>query len=190
MMFSFNMASFGCAYIYIALCGLSWIIIPRCGDIHENPGPKREFGILYTNVRGLSANINDLRATSTKYDLILCSETIVSDFRHNSEIRIPHFNKPVHIRRNALPRARGMCAYVRSGFPAIRQREAECHCHEIMVMRVCSRYSNIYVYSCYRNPDLDDSIYDCLKGSMASVQERDRKACFVFVGDFNAHHRE
>ena len=183
------MARLICLFI-VAIGYLPWIIIPRCGDIHENPGPKREFSILYTNIRGLSANINDLRAASTKYDLLLCSETIVSDFRHNSELRISQFNKPLHIRRNALPRARGMCAYVRSGFTAIRQREAECGCHEVMVMRVCSRYSNIYVYSCYRNPDLDDSIYDCLKESMATVQERDRKACFVFLGDFNAHHRE
>ena len=169
---------------------LSWILIPRCGDIHANPGPKREFNLLYTNVRGLNMNINDLRATATKYDLVLCSETIVSSFRHTSELLLPEFNKPLLIRRNAIPRARGMCAYVRSGFTASRQRDAECSCHEVMVVRVCSRHSNVYIYSCYRNPDLDDSIYDCLKESMSNIQESDRKACFVFVGDFNAHHRD
>ena len=31
---------------------------------------------------------------------------------------------------------------------------------------------------------------DCLLLSMAAIQESDRKASFVFVGDFNAHHRE
>ena len=42
----------------------------------------------------------------------------------------------------------------------------------------------------YRNPDLDVQIFDCLLNSMAVIQENDRKAAFLFVGDFNAHHRE
>ena len=172
------------------LLGLFWIILRLSGDIHTNPGPKRDFKILYSNVRGLSANINHLKAASTKYDLVLCSETIASEFRHNAELLIPEFNKPWHIRRGALPRARGMSVYVRSGFTASRHKEAECGCHEVMVVRVCSRYNNFYIYSCYRNPDLDDSIFDCLKASMATVHERDRKSCFLFFGDFNVHHRE
>ena len=31
---------------------------------------------------------------------------------------------------------------------------------------------------------------DCLLSKMAAVQEADTKACFVFVGDFNAHYTE
>ena len=42
----------------------------------------------------------------------------------------------------------------------------------------------------YRNPDLNDSIFDCLLLSMAAIQESDSKASFIFVGDVNAHHRE
>ena len=39
-------------------------------------------------------------------------------------------------------------------------------------------------------PDADDGIFDCLLVSMATRQETDRKASFVFIGDFNAHHKE
>ena len=48
----------------------------------------------------------------------------------------------------------------------------------------------LYLFSIYRNPDADDEIFDCLLNSVASIQENDRKAAFLFVGDFNAHHRE
>ena len=44
--------------------------------------------------------------------------------------------------------------------------------------------------SLYRNPDLDDRIFDCLLASMAAVQAEDVRASFLFVGDFNGHHQE
>ena len=49
---------------------------------------------------------------------------------------------------------------------------------------------NLYVYSLYRNPDLDDQIVDCLLASMALVQAEDVRASFVFVGDLSGHHKE
>ena len=42
----------------------------------------------------------------------------------------------------------------------------------------------------YRNPDLDDRIYDCLLESMAAGQVEDVRASFLFVGDLNGHHQE
>ena len=48
----------------------------------------------------------------------------------------------------------------------------------------------IYVFSLYRNPDLDDRFFDCLLASMAAVQTKDVHASFLFVGDLNGHHQE
>ena len=39
--------------------------------------------------------------------------------------------------------------------------------------RVCGVRQNLYVYNLYRNPDLDDQIFDCLLASMAAVQAED-----------------
>ena len=47
---------------------------------------------------------------------------------------------------------------------------------------------NLYVYSLYRNPYLDDWIFDCLLVSMAAVQAEDVRASFLFMGDLNGHH--
>ena len=49
---------------------------------------------------------------------------------------------------------------------------------------------NLYVYSLYRNPDLDARIFDCLLASMGAVQAVYVRASFLFVGDLNGHHQE
>ena len=43
----------------------------------------------------------------------------------------------------------------------------------MLVFRVCWVRQNLYVYSLYRNPDLDDRIFDCLPSSMAVMQAAD-----------------
>ena len=55
---------------------------------------------------------------------------------------------------------------------------------------VCGVRQNLYVFSLYRNPDLDDRIFDCLltMATMAAVQAEDVRASFLFVGDLNGHH--
>ena len=55
---------------------------------------------------------------------------------------------------------------------------------------VCGVRQNLYVYSLYRNPDIDDWIFDCLLASMAAVQAEDVRASFLFVGDLNGHHQK
>ena len=47
---------------------------------------------------------------SSQYDILLCSETLVSDLRHVSELLVPEFGRPVLLCRGKLPRARGMAA--------------------------------------------------------------------------------
>ena len=60
----------------------------------------------------------------------------------------------------------------------------------MLVFRVCGVRQNLYVFSLYRNLDLDDRIFDCLLTSMAAVQAEDMLASFLFVGDLNGHHQE
>ena len=60
----------------------------------------------------------------------------------------------------------------------------------MLVFRICGVRQNLYVYCLYRNPDLDDRIFDCLLAAMATVQADDVRASFLFVGDLNGHHQE
>ena len=72
---------------------------------------------------------------------------------------------------------------------AFCQPKFECGCCETLVFMVCGARQNFYVFNLYRNPDLDDRIYDCLLTAVA-VQAADARASFLFVGDLNGHHQE
>ena len=71
---------------------------------------------------------------------------------------------------------------------SISPTQFECGCCEMLVFRVCGVRQNLYVFSLYRNPDLDDRIFDCLLTSMAAVHAEDVRASFLFVGELNGHH--
>ena len=81
-----------------------------------------------SNVRDLAGNIRDLTMALSQYDILLCSETLVSDMRHVSEVLVPGFGRPVLLCRGKIPWARGMAAYVRDGYGAFRQPKFECGC--------------------------------------------------------------
>ena len=60
----------------------------------------------------------------------------------------------------------------------------------MLVFRVCGARQNLYLFSLYCSPDLDDRIFYCLLASMAAVQAEDVLASFLFVGNLNGHHQE
>ena len=118
-------------------------------DVETNPGPRRPVPavcrILCSDVRGLAANFSDLTIASSQYDILLCSETLVPDMRHVSEVLVPGFCRPVVLCWGKMPRARGMAAYVRDGYGAFRQTKFECGCCEMLIFRVCGVRQNLYV---------------------------------------------
>jgi len=74
---------------------LEWLLLV-CGDVESNPRPARpsDVRILYANIRGLAANLDELTVTSVDFDVLCLSETLVSDRRHPSELHISGFNGP------------------------------------------------------------------------------------------------
>ena len=103
-------------------------------DVETNPGPRRPSPavcrILCCNVRGMTGNLSDLTVASSQYEILLCSETLVSDMRHVSEVLVPGFGRPI-LCLGKMPRALGMAAYVRNGYGAFRQPKFEFGCCEM-----------------------------------------------------------
>ena len=118
----------------------------RFPDVETNPCPRRPVPgscrILCSSVQGLSKNLSDVRMPSSRYDLLLCSDTLVSERRHISELLVPGFGRPVLLCRDGMPRARGMAAYVRDGYGAFCQPKFECGCCKMLVFRVCGVRQN------------------------------------------------
>ena len=66
--------------------------------------------LVCSNVRGLAGNLSDLTVASSQYDILLCSETLVSDMRHVLELLFPGFGRTVLLCRDKMTRARGIAA--------------------------------------------------------------------------------
>ena len=85
----------------------------RFPDVETNQGPRRPVPdscrILSSNVRGLSGNLSDLAVASSQYDILLRSQTLVSDLRHMSQLLVPGFGRSVCLCRGKLPRAGASC---------------------------------------------------------------------------------
>ena len=84
---------------------------------------------------------------SSLYDILLCSESLVSDMRHVSEVLVPGFDRPVLLCRSKMPWARGMAAYIRDGYGAFCQPKFEWGCCEMLVFRVCGVRQHLCVQS-------------------------------------------
>ena len=185
--------SFDClvyiVYIVVVILHIDFIVfllLILSGDVEVNPGPvnvrNRQFRVLYLNIRGLQGNLHDLIVASNGFDIVFCSETLVSNFRHIAKLSIPGFKRPILLKCNEINRAQGMAVYIRSGCSASHKASFECGCHETQIIKVCGKQSNFYLFSVYRNPDADDGIFDCLLVSTAAIQENDGEASFVFIG--------
>ena len=86
---------------------------------------------------------SDLTVASFQYDILLCSETLVSDMHHVFVMMVPGFGRAVLSCRGEMPRAGGMAAYVRDGYGVFRQPKFECGCCEMLVFRVCGVRQNL-----------------------------------------------
>ena len=132
---------------------------------------------------------------SRGFDILFCSETLVSNFRHIAELSIPGFKRSILFKCNEISRAQWVAVYIRSGCSASHKAIFECGCHEVKKIEVRGKHNNFHfinfhLFSVYWNPDIDDEIFNYLSVSMAAIQENDKKASFVFIKDFNTHHKE
>ena len=153
-------------------------------------GRNRQRRALCLDIRGLCGHLCDLIVSSKVFGILLCFKTLVSNLRNDAELSITGFKRPTPFKRNEINRAQGMAVYIRSGCSASHKAIFECGCHEFQIIKMCSKHNDFYLFSVYRTPDPNDSIFDFLLVSMTAIQKNARKTSSVFIGDFNAHHRE
>ena len=99
--------------------------------VETNLGPRRPVSavcrLLCNDVRAWPGNLNALTVASSRYDILLCSETLVSDMRHVSELLVPG-GRPILLCRERMPRVREMAACMRAWICKFRQPKFECGC--------------------------------------------------------------
>ena len=77
--------------------------------METNPGPRRPVPavciIICRNMWGLAGNLSDRTVASSQYDILSCSEILVSDMSHVSELLVPGFRCSVLLCRDKLLQA-------------------------------------------------------------------------------------
>ena len=82
-------------------------------DVETNPDLRHPVPdlcrIFCSNMQCLAGNLSDLTVASSQHDILLYSETLVSDMGHVSELLIPGFCRPVLLCRGNMPGPRDGC---------------------------------------------------------------------------------
>ena len=118
-------------YYFFYLSYLLCLLLIVCGDVEPNPGPDsdKRVRVLYSNIRGLNANLDELAVAGMDFDVLVFAESKISDHRHLSELHFPGIGSPQRRLRNSTPSAQSNTLYVRYGFRNYRQSKLECSCH-------------------------------------------------------------
>lgn len=107
------------------------------GEVELNLGPIRPkyCNLLYSNIRGLYGNLNELAVISTKFHIIFV-QTLVSEMRHTSAMLLPNLINPCcHVGILCLEsKVCVNCSTV--GCNARPFTKYECGCYEYIVVRV------------------------------------------------------
>ena len=121
--------------------------------METNPGPRSPVPavcrILCSYEPSLPGNLSDLTVSLFQYDILLCSETLVSDMRHVSELLVPGFGRPVLLCLCKMPHARGRPDTYEMVTKHLSMGVAKC-----CFLGFCGVRQNLYVLSLYRNLDL------------------------------------
>ena len=125
-------------YIVVVILHISFIVfllLILSGDVELNPRPingrNQQCHVLYSDIRGLYGNLHGLIVASKGFDILFCSETLVSNFRHIAELSIPGFKRPILFICNEINRTQGMAVYIRNGCSASHKATFECGYHEV-----------------------------------------------------------
>ena len=94
--------------LFMEFLYLIFLYFPKASvDLETNPGPRMPVTtvcrLLCSNVRGLAGNLSDLTVASSQYDILLCSESLVPDMHHVSELLVPGFGRTVLLCWGRMP---------------------------------------------------------------------------------------
>ena len=123
--------------------------------------------ILCSNVRGLVGNLSDLTVASSRYDKLLCSETMVSDMRHVSDLLVPGLVALYcYVWARCLGSEGWLNTYEIFRYGTFLQPKFEWGCCKMIVFNICGVQQIFRVFGLYRNRDLNYLVFDCLLTSI------------------------
>ena len=168
-------------------------LVLMCGDIHPNPGPnchRQELNICHANIRSIKAK--DAFTTikcelGKKFDIILMSETWLSDRDKTTDFKISGYQKPFRRDRSiGAAGYGGIMAYVTNDIACKRRKDYEVKEIEGMWLEVRVIHEVVFLFLVYRaESNTDSNFWQLLQNSIDTVRA-DHNPKILVIGDLNA----
>ena len=177
----------------IALSILFNCLVLMCGDIHPNPGPnchRKELNICHTNIQSIKAKdtFTTLKCElGNKFDIILISETWLSNKDKTRDYKITGYQTPVRRDRNiGTAGYGGIMAYVKDDIACKRRKEYEVNEIEGMWLEIRLTNQIMFIFLAYRaESNTDQTFWQLLQNSINTVRANHNPKILI-IGDLNA----
>ena len=186
------------------------IVLIRCGDAHENPGPapsiasnsssdsasslssgsfdlsehiSNNLSFVHYTVQSFVPKIQQLYADLCSFDVLAFTETWLNDHTSSSDIAFSNYQTPFRKDRQT-DRHGGVLVYVRDTISARRRQDLEVNDIECIWLELKVKHKHILFGVFYRPPNSNAAVLSCIQDSLALAVDT-RIKDIVVTGDFN-----
>ncbi len=138
---------------------------------------------MHLNIQSLNPKIDILQIESQPYDLLIFTETWLSQTTSNDDLYISNFNLPFRCDRPAR-HGGGVAIYVREGIHATRRSDLEVNGIESVWIEIITNRKKILIGGIYRPPDSNNNHWVLLE---ETIDRAFNQVCdnIIVSGDFN-----
>ncbi len=175
------------------------------GDIHPNPGPSSHselsdessnistssyinlinggLSIMHLNIQSITSKLDILEIESQPYDVLVFTETWLSQTTPNEDILIPNFNPPFRCdRQNRI--GGGVAIYVRDSLFAKQRNDLSINGLESLWIELHIDHRKLLLGGIYRPPNSNNTEWNLLEESIDRAFNQPADNILV-TGDFN-----
>ena len=167
--------------VFTLVCVVIILLLILSNDIELNPGPlnTRNLSVGHCNIRGIRANLADLKVhLSTYYDMFCLTETMLSQPVGMGELKIKGYQAPV--RRDRDHNGGGLMIYLSNNVHAKRRNDLESPSIETIWVECEVKGIKLLICNCYRPPNAGIDFWDALQNQLDRVKQWELKVSHHF----------
>ena len=172
--------------VFTLMCMIIILLLILSNDIELNPGPlnTRNLSVGHCNIRGIRANLADLKVLlTTYYDIFCLTETMLSQSVGMGELKIKGYQTPV--RRDRDHNGGGLMIYLSNNVRAKRRNDLESPSIETIWVECEVKGIKLLICNCYRPPNAGIDFWDALQSQLDRVKQGNLRQVII-LGDLNA----
>lgn len=172
-------------------------LIALSGDVHPNPGPEildnstssmsdvinKGLSIMHLNIQSLRPKLDILEVEAQQFDILVFSETWLSDQISDDDLHIPNFSPPFRCDRVGRIGG-GVAIYTRQGIPAVERKDLHVQGLEALWIEITVKSRKLLIGGFYRPPDANNNYWQLIEHS---IDQAFSVNCdnIIVTGDFN-----